>query len=64
MTITIFTKDGEPTTQINNVAKIQTMYLNRRTIGETLLNLQIELESGETVEYYLSDYDRFAIIEK
>ena len=64
MIITIFDKNGEFKKQINNVIKIKTMYLNNGMVYETLLNLQIELENGQIIEYYLSEYDRFAIIEK
>ena len=64
MVITIFDKNGELKKQINNVVKIKTMYLNDGMLYETLLNLQIELENGDIMEYYLFDYDRFAIIEK
>lgn len=65
MVITIFDKNGELKKQINNVVKIKTMYLNNGiSIYETLLNLQIELENGKIIEYYLFEYDRFAIIEK
>lgn len=64
MVITIFDKNGKLKKQINNVVKIKTMYLNDGMLYDTLLNLQIELENGQIIEYYLSEYDRFAIIEK
>lgn len=64
MQVTIFTQNGDPTVSINHVARIKTMYIDGATSYAMLLNLQLELENGEELEYYLSDFDRFAIIEQ
>lgn len=64
MQVTIFTKNGDPTASVNHVVKVKTMYIEGVGSYDTLLDLQLELENGEELEYYLSDFDRFAIIEQ
>lgn len=60
MIVRIFDKNGEPGTCWRNVARIKLLTLPR----QQLLNLNMTMEDGQVIDFYLSDYDRFAVIEK
>lgn len=59
MTIKTFDKDGNASVCWLKVNKIKLMTLPRKN----LLNLHMTLEDGQEIDYYLSDHERFAIIE-
>lgn len=60
MIIRIFDKNGEPGTCWRNVEKIKLLTLPR----QQLLNLNMTTKDGQEIDFYLSDYDRFGVIEK
>lgn len=59
MTVKTYDKDGKINTYWKNVKKIKLLTLP----SQRLMNLNLTLETGEEIDYYLSDYERFAVIE-
>ncbi len=65
MTIKTYDKNGElNNVSWRNVKKIKLLAITARSINDTLLNLHMTFENGEEVDYYLSEHERFAVIEE
>lgn len=59
MKITTFDKNGEPNVVFRRVKTFKIMF-----VPERLLNLNITFEDGEETDYYLSQDERFAVVEQ
>lgn len=59
MTVRTYDKNGDISTCWRNVKKITLLTLPR----QGLLNLKLTFENGEEIDYYLSEHERFAVIE-
>lgn len=59
MTVRTYDKDGKINTCWKDVKKIKLLTLP----SQRLMNLNLTLETGEEIDYYLSDHERFAVIE-
>lgn len=65
MTVRTFDKNGEPNNVCwRNVQKIKIMFIPVYSLRDTLLELHLTFEDGQEVDYYLSEHERFAIIEQ
>ena len=64
MVIRTFDKNGEPGTCFRNVESVKLMVIPAYSISETLLNLCMTVKGGETIDFYLSGHERFAVIDE
>ena len=61
MTVSTYEKSGDNTNFFKNVEQIKIMFVSGRC-GEGLLALNMTFKDGSELDYYLSEYERFAII--
>lgn len=65
MTIRTFDKNGEPNNICwRNVQKIKIMTIPGSCWRDTLIEIHMTFEDGQEARIYLSEYDRFAVIEE
>lgn len=65
MTIRMYDKNGNQNNICwRNVEKIKLLVIPGRGFSDTLLNLHMTFSSGKELDYYLSEHERFAVIEE
>lgn len=65
MTIRTYDKDGNPNNVCwQGVQKVKLMVIPGTGWRDTLLELHLTFEDGQEVDYYLSEHERFAVIEE
>lgn len=64
MTIRTYDKHGRQNNICwHNVEKIKLMVIPGRGYSDTLVNLHMTFSGGQELDYYLSEHERFAVIE-